>query len=121
LSWEVEYTEEFETWWSGLDADDQDKITAAVETLEEHGPNLKRPVVGEIVNNKKKKLNNLKELIPPASDIRILFAFDPRRAAILLLGGDKSGNWDSWYDDNVPVAAKLYADHLEELRDEDLI
>lgn len=46
MSWEVEYTDEFEAWWSELDDDDQEKITAAVEALEEHGPNLKRPVVG---------------------------------------------------------------------------
>jgi hypothetical protein len=118
LSWEVEYTDEFEAWWSDLDDDDQEKITAAVETLEEHGPNLKRPVVGDIVNT---KLNNLKELIPPASHTRIHFAFDPRRAAILLLGGDKSGNWDRWYEEHIPQAEKLYDNHLEELRTEGLI
>lgn len=47
MSWDVEYTDEFEAWWDGLDEDDQERITAAVETLEEHGPNLKRPLVGE--------------------------------------------------------------------------
>jgi hypothetical protein len=120
MSWEVEYTYEFEKWWDDLDEDDQVRITAAVETLEEHGPNLKRPLVGEIAN-KKKTINNLKELIPPASSIRILFAFDPRRSAILLLGGDKEGNWDDWYDEAVPVAEKLYKTHLQELRDEGLI
>lgn len=120
MSWEVEYTDEFEAWWDDISGDDQERITAAVETLEEHGPNLKRPLVGEIAN-KKKTLKNLKELIPPASDIRILFAFDPRRSAILLLGGDKSGNWEGWYDENVPAAEKLYEIHLKDLRKEGLI
>ena len=76
--------------------------------------------MGEITN-KHKRTSNLKELIPPASSIRILFAFDPRRDAILLLGGDKRGNWDDWYDEAVPYAEKIYEIHLRELRDEGLI
>jgi len=51
---------------------------------------------------------------------RLLFAFDPRRCAILLLGGDKTGN-DRWYDENVPIADRLYDVHLELLRKEGLI
>jgi hypothetical protein len=46
----------------------------------------------------------MKELRPAGTSIRILFIFDPRRQAILLLGGDKAGNWKSWYDRNIPVA-----------------
>jgi hypothetical protein len=57
----------------------------------------------------------MKELIPPASDIRVLFAFDPRRAAILLIGGDKGGEWSKWYDLMVPVADDLFDEHLREL------
>ena len=51
---------------------------------------------------------------------RVLFAFDPRRSAILLLGGDKTGN-DRWYEENVPVADRLYDVHLETLKREGLI
>ncbi len=47
--------------------------------------------------------------------IRILFAFDPRRTAILLVGGDKAGQWNLWYQEHVPVADRLYDDHLAEL------
>jgi hypothetical protein len=118
VSWEVEYTDELETWWSELDEDDQEKVTAAVEVLEEHGPNLKRPVVGKIEGSRH---GNMKELIPPASNIRILFAFGPRPNAILLLGGDKTGEWDKWYDENVPIADALYDVYLDELREEGLI
>jgi hypothetical protein len=60
----------------------------------------------------------MKELIPLGSDIRILFAFDPRRMAILLIGGDKSGQWDKWYERNVPIADKLLDEHLVTLRQE---
>ena len=61
----------------------------------------------------------MKEL-RPATSIRILFAFDPRRTAILLLGGDKRGSWDRWYDDTDPLADQLYDHHLAEIRNETL-
>ena len=51
---------------------------------------------------------------------RVLYAFDPRRTAILLLGGNKSGN-DRWYEEYVPIADKLYDEHLETLKREGLI
>jgi hypothetical protein len=51
---------------------------------------------------------------------RVLYAFDPRRAAILLLGGDKTGN-DRWYDEHVPIADRIYDEHLGELKREGLI
>jgi hypothetical protein len=63
----------------------------------------------------------MKELRPPGGNLRILFAFDPRRMAILLLGGDKTNLWDAWYREYVPMADVLYADHLEELREEGLL
>jgi hypothetical protein len=69
-----EFTDEFEVWWSDLGEDDQDKVTAAVETRQEHGPNLKRPIVGKIETSRH---SNMKEFVPPASNMRILFAFDP--------------------------------------------
>ena len=49
----------------------------------------------------------------------MLYAFDPRRAAILLLGGDKTGN-DRWYDEHVPIADRLYDEYLRELEREGL-
>jgi hypothetical protein len=57
-------------------------------------------------------------LIPPASEIRVLFAFDPRRTAILLIGGDKSGEWKAWYERMVPIADDLFDEHLLELESE---
>jgi len=60
----------------------------------------------------------MKELIPPAENIRILFAFDPRRSAILLVGGDKTGEWNRWYKRMIPVADQLYEEHLDALRRE---
>jgi hypothetical protein len=113
--WDVEVTNELERWYESLTDDEQDSVNAAVDLLEEHGPALRRPVVGQISGS---KLKNLKELIPAPGNLRILFVFDPRRTAILLVGGDKTGNWKAWYDEMIPIAEHLYEEHLEELRRE---
>ncbi len=59
----------------------------------------------------------MKELRPAssgASEVRILFAFDPHRQAILLVAGDKSGDWRGWYERNVPLADRRFDEHLAE-------
>ena len=56
----------------------------------------------------------MKELRSFGGNLRALFAFDPKRRAIVLLGGDKSGDWDAWYEKNIPLADDLYDAHLEE-------
>lgn len=114
----MEYTDEFEVWWEALDEDDQVKIAAAVNVLTAEGPALKRPLVGKIEASRHQ---HMKELIPPSSSIRILFAFDPRTSAILLIGGDKAGNWKGWYATNIPIADDLYDLHLQDLKREGLI
>lgn len=63
----------------------------------------------------------MKELRPRRGSVRILFAFDPRRMAILLIGGDKTGRWQAWYREMIPIADDLYDTHLETLRREGLI
>jgi len=113
--WEVEYTDEFEVWWGQLSEDDQDRIRATVEILEEAGPVLGRPLVDTLEGS---RLPNMKELRPRGGHLRVLFAFDPRRVAILLLGGDKSGRWKAWYAEAIPAAEQLYEEHLAQLRDE---
>ena len=111
--WEVEYTDEFGTWWGSLRPEDQDRVAAAVELLEAAGPSLGRPLVDTITASSHA---NMKELRP--GSMRVLFAFDPRRAAILLLGGDKSGCWEEWYVDAIPEADRLYDGHLKSLLEE---
>jgi hypothetical protein len=90
-------------------------VTAAVEILESAGPALGRPLVDTL---KGSRLSNMKELRPHGGHLRVLFAFDPRRIAILLLGGDKSGRWKVWYAEAIPAADQLYEEHLAELREE---
>jgi hypothetical protein len=107
VSWEVEYTDQFGEWWDALTAEEQRRTEAAVKVLQERGPGLGRPWVDTLEGSRH---SNMKELI--------LFVFDPRRAAILLLGGDKTGQWSTWYEQAIPQADELYDEHLRELRDE---
>lgn len=118
MAWEVEYTDEFEVWWRSLEVDDQDQIDVAVEVLQDRGPGLGRPLVDTIRTSRH---SNMMELRPAAGSIRILFAFDPRRMAILLIGGDKANRWVAWYNEMVPLADRLYDEHLDLLREEGLI
>jgi hypothetical protein len=113
--WEVEYTDEFGAWWETLTDEEQETVADAVEALQRHGPVLGRPFVDTI---KSSRHPNMKELRPRRGNIRILFAFDPRRIAILLIGGDKSGQWEEWYRRMIPIADRLYDEHLETLRKE---
>lgn len=83
--------------------------------LRQIGPALWRPLVATVKGSKHK---NMKELRPPSSgstEVRVLFAFDPLPSAILLLGGDKSGEWRKWYATNIPTADALYDEHLSKL------
>lgn len=99
-----------------LDESSRAQVVAALEILQEHGPALGRPLVDNISGSRHR---NMKELRPGSSgksEIRILFAFDPIRKAILLVAGDKSGQWQRWYRKNIPIADELYDRHLEQLR-----
>jgi len=117
--WEVEYTDEFGQWWDGLSQAQQEALDDRVMLLAERGPNLKRPVVGEIESSRHA---NMKELrASKGGALRVLFAFDPRRHAILLLGGNKTGQWDEWYLWAIPLADHLYDTCLQELAEEGLL
>ena len=117
--WQVEYTDEFERWWNELDADEQESLAASVELLRQLGPQLPRPHADTV---KGSKHANMKELRTQhqGRPLRTLFAFDPRRCAILLIGGDKTGD-TRFYERLLPVADRLYDEHLESLRKEGLI
>jgi hypothetical protein len=119
MPWDVEYTDEFESWWNGLTEQDQEALDVSVRLLEARGPSLGFPHSSGINGSKH---GHMRELRTQAGGrpLRTLYAFDPRRSAILLIGGDKTGN-DRWYETFVPLADRLYDDHLEQLRKEGLI
>jgi hypothetical protein len=117
-TWEISLHPDVEAWYLSIceeDPETSDLIERAVDQLAADGPSLGRPLVDRI---KGSKYHNMKELRPPstgATEIRILFAFDPMREAILLVAGDKSGNWDGWYRKAIPAADERYAEHLRAL------
>jgi hypothetical protein len=110
MSWDVILLEEVEAWYFTLDDDAMAAVTGAIDLLELEGPTLGRPTVDRVNGS---KFHSMKELRPAGTSIRILFIFDPRRQAILLLGGDKAGGWKSWYDKNIPIAERRYESWLE--------
>jgi hypothetical protein len=114
VAWDVEYTDEFERWWHSLFEDEQAEINVKVELLEEQGPMLPRPHSDVISSSRH---SNMKELRGKVNEryLRVLYAFDPRRTALLLIGGDKTGD-PKWYEKFVPVADDLFDQHLKRLR-----
>lgn len=117
MNYEIEYTNEFEKWWMKLSAGEQDEIASVVTLLGELGPNLRFPRSSGIKGSKYRHMRELR--IQYAGDpYRVLYAFNPKRAAILLIGGNKAGD-QNWYDRYVPIADRLYGDHLRELEAED--
>jgi hypothetical protein len=108
-----------EPWLMTLDDDSYEQVIAALELLRERGPHLGRPVADSISGSRH---HNMKELRPGSSgrsELRLLFAFDPTRRAVVLVAGDKSGNWKQWYSKNIPVADARFDSHLEALRRSD--
>lgn len=114
--WEVEYTNEFGVWWDNLDGDGQEAIDAAVEKLAQYGPTLPFPISSAIVQSRHPHMRELR-IQYKGRPLRVLYAFNPMRNAILLLGGDKQGD-KRWYDEHVPRADVLYDIHLAELQRE---
>jgi hypothetical protein len=117
MEWEVEYTDEFGEWWDRLSEAEQEDIAAVVELLEKKGPQLPYPHSSGINGSKHAHMRELR-IQHAGRPYRTLYAFDPRRMAILLIGGDKTGN-NRWYEENIPVADRLYDEHIESLEREE--
>ena len=120
MTWDIEFTDEFGDWFKGLTEVEQDKITAVVDMLEVAGPRLGFPQSSDVRKTKMRHMRELRIQIK-GEPYRVLYAFDPRRTAILLLGGNKARIGDRWYEENIPRAERLYREHLETLRREGLI
>ena len=119
--WEILLSGEVESFLDDLyesDPASHQLVNQAILVLERNGPAEGRPLVDSVTAS---RIANMKELRPPSSgrsEIRILLVFDPRRAAILLVAGDKSGQWSKWYRTAIPRAEQLYDDYLAERRKE---
>lgn len=111
--WSIEILPEVREWLLELDDDTYQQVITALGVLGDIGPKLGRPLVDSIAGL---SIHNMKELRPGSSgstEIRILFVFDPKRRAVLLVGGDKSRNYVGWYRKNIPLAEARFALYLE--------
>ncbi|MEW2068799.1 type II toxin-antitoxin system RelE/ParE family toxin [Streptomyces sp. NPDC007346] len=114
MNWEINLHSSVELWLLELAEEDPvtaDLVEAAVDMLADSGPALGRPLVDRLQGC---RIHNLKELRPASSgrsEVRILFAFDPGRRAILLVAGDKAGRWSNWYRESIPVAERRYDEY----------
>lgn len=109
--WSVEFHAACEVWAATLGQEDLEALFAAIGVLRDLGPALGRPLVDTVEGSRHA---NMKELRPGSTgrtEIRVLFAFDKKRAAILLLGGDKSRDWNRWYKTNIPIADERFDEH----------
>ena len=113
MAWQVEYTNEFGAWWDTLTEDERIRITASVGLLERRGPNLPFPHSSGISGSRHGRMRELR-VQAGGRPIRVFYAFDPRRVAILLIGGDKTGQ-DDFYKRLIPLADQLYDEHLAEV------
>ncbi len=118
MEWEILMTAQVEAFLDDLyDADrlSHQLVNQAILVLERNGPAEGRPLVDTVTSS---RIANMKELRPPSSagrsEVRILFVFDPWRSAVLLVAGDKSGQWKQWYQTVIQQAEQFYEDYLGE-------
>ena len=110
MPWDVEFTAEFESWWDGLSEAEKEKVDASVRLLEHYGPSLRFPHCSAVKTSRHPAMRELRVQVQ-GDPYRVLYAFDPRRSAILLIGGNKTGS-DRWYEVFVPIADELFDQHL---------
>jgi hypothetical protein len=117
MSWIVLATDVFGGWFASLSEPEKEDVIAAVDLLKALGPRLGFPHTSKIVGSRHAKMRELR-IQHAGRPFRVLYAFDPDRAAILLAGGDKTGD-GRWYDRMIPVADRLYDEHLADIADHD--
>lgn len=109
---EINVTEEFHEWYEDLSEQDSDAVEFAVDLLEQKGVALEFPYSSKI-NGASFALRELR-VQSGGRPLRVFYAFDPRRQAILLLGGDKTGD-DRFYERFVPICEELWKEYLSEI------
>ena len=115
-AWEVEFTDEFRDWWDALSEERQDDVAHSVRHLIEFGPALGFPHSSKVGSSRYPQMRELRTQ-SGGRPLRTLYAFNPLRSAILLIGGDKTCD-DRWYEKFVQIADRLFERHLLELRKE---
>lgn len=113
---EVEYSRDFGEWWYRLTEAEQESVAYTVGLLEARGPALGHPHSTAVVGSRHSHMRELR-VQHQGRPYRIFYAFDPRRIAILLTAGDKTGD-DRFYQRMIHKADRLYDEHLDQLESE---
>ena len=116
---EVEVTDEFGDWWDSPSIEEQESVAYSIRLLEEKGVALGHPHTSNIAGSRHSHMRELR-VQHAGQPYRVLYAFDPRRMAVLLIGADKTGQ-DRWYEIFIPIADDLYDQHVASLKAEGLI
>jgi len=116
MAWDVEVTDEFKAWWNALTEAERISVERAVLLLEERGPHLPFPYSSGVSGSRHSAMRELR-VQHQGRPFRVLYIFDFRRVALLLLGGDKTGD-DRWYEKNIPLADQIYDNYLAEVEEE---
>ena len=119
MAWVVVGSDVFRTWFSELSERERKSVNRGVGLLQRLGPRLKYPYSSRVTTSRHANMRELR-IQHAGRPYRVLYAFDPQRTAVLLVGGDKTGN-DRWYEENVPDADRLYDMWLEDLRGRGLL
>ncbi len=119
MPYDVEYTDEFETWWNGLTTGVQEDVRFVVRLLGERGARLGDPYSSKVKGSRHGRMRELR-IQSGGRPIRIFYAFDPRRTAILLIGGRKTEQ-DRFYREYVRRADAIYDEYVQQLRREGLL
>jgi hypothetical protein len=111
--WEVEFTDEFEAWWDTLCETDMEAVAFSVNLLRQAGPSLGFPHSSGVYGSRHKAMRELRSQ-SQGRPLRTFYIFDSRRTAILLIGGDKTGE-GRFYEEFVPLADDIYDQYLKEM------
>lgn len=114
MVYEVSVTEMFRDWYEDLSMSEQESVERVVNLLMDAGPALAHPHSSGIQGSSFSHMRELR-IQHQGRPYRVLYAFDPTRSALLILGGDKTGD-DRWYDKMIPKADALYREHLKEIK-----
>ena len=119
MEWVIEFTDEFGKWWERLTQNEQEDLSAVIDLLEVEGIRLSRPQSASIASSRHSHMRELR-IQSGGRPIRVFYAFDPRQTAIILIGGDKTGD-NRFYSRYIRIADNLYDEYIAELRGEGLI
>jgi hypothetical protein len=113
MDWEVIFTDELGTWWDSLSLEEQLSVDRVVGLLAGAGPSLSFPYCSGIAGSAFSSMRELR-IQHEGQPYRVLYIFDPKRRAVLLIGGNKIGD-DRWYEKHIAMADNIYRQYLKEI------